>query len=294
MDNGLLEKIKEAEMLLVGLGEEFDDLRLYRQAPGYKEGRDVLEASEKSYLIPLYDAFYRRQLKSRVKEVLEKLAGMIGERDYFVITTSLNDELVEIPWKEGRFAAPCGGIRRKQCIHRCADGLQEVTGEERQLLFSRMQAFCTQAMGKSPEDGKGHPMGEEHPMGEKHPMKNLPSLAGFQEEDAVLGICTKCGEPLLLNNIYTEFYDENGYLDMWNKYRTWLQGTLGRRLLILELGVGMQCPSVIRWPFEKTAFYNQKAYLYRVHETLCQLPGNLQEKGVSIPENSIDWLQSLC
>ena len=62
----------------------------------------------------------------------------------------------------------------------------------------------------------------------------------------------------MLNNVYAENYDESGYLDQWGHYRKWLQGTLNRRLFVLELGVGMRFPSVVRWPFEKVAFFNQK------------------------------------
>ena len=98
---------------------------------------------------------------------------------------------------------------------------------------------------------------------------------------------------MVLNNVYAQHYDEQGYLEQWSIYTKWLQGTLNRRLVILELGVGMQFPSVIRWPFEKIAFFNQKAFFLRVHESLYQLDEKLSGKGCGISQNAIDWLSQL-
>ena len=78
----------------------------------------------------------------------------------------------------------------------------------------------------------------------------------------------------------------------WDTYMKWLQGTLNKRLLILELGVGFRMPDAVRWPFERIAYLNRQAKLFRVHGKLPQLPENLEGKGVSIRENSIKWLKS--
>ena len=68
---------------------------------------------------------------------------------------------------------------------------------------------------------------------------------------------------------------------------------MNHKLLVLELGVGMQFPSVIRWPFEKVVFFNQKAFLCRVNEKLYQLTEELAGKGCGISMNAIDWLKQL-
>ncbi len=70
---------------------------------------------------------------------------------------------------------------------------------------------------------------------------------------------------LTSNTIEAEYYIEEGYLPRWNRYQEWLAQTLNRKLLILELGVGFRTPTVIRWPFEKTVFFNRRADMYRVN-----------------------------
>ena len=76
-------------------------------------------------------------------------------------------------------------------------------------------------------------------------------------------------------------------------YMKWLQGTLNRKLCVLELGVSLKFPTVIRFPFEKTAFFNRKAQFIRVHEKLYQLSEELADKGISQPENAVNFLNRI-
>lgn len=68
----------------------------------------------------------------------------------------------------------------------------------------------------------------------------------------------------------------------WNDYMKWLGFTLNRHLLVLELGVGFANPMVIRFPFEKTVFLNQKSKMYRVHPVLPQVTAEIGERGTAV------------
>ncbi len=74
----------------------------------------------------------------------------------------------------------------------------------------------------------------------------------------------------------------------WNDYMKWLGFTLNRHLLILELGEGFANPMVIRFPFEKTAFLNQKSKMYRVHPTLPQVTAEISERGTAVYLDPLD------
>lgn len=71
-------------------------------------------------------------------------------------------------------------------------------------------------------------------------------------------------------------------MSSWETYMKWLQGTLHKKLLVLELGVGLKYPAVIRFPFEKTVYFNQSADFVRVHDKLFQLPAELNGRGASV------------
>ena len=105
-------------------------------------------------------------------------------------------------------------------------------------------------------------------------------------------LCPKCGKKLVMNRIQNRKYSEEGYLTQWQLYMKWLQGSMNRKLCVLELGVGMKYPSVIRWPFEKVAFINQKAKFIRVHDFLYQLTEDLKEKGISVQMSPIEFLRN--
>lgn len=103
-------------------------------------------------------------------------------------------------------------------------------------------------------------------------------------------ICPHCGAPLTGNTIHADIYIEEGYLPQWHRYTAWLATTVNRNLLMLELGESFQTPTIIRWPFEKTIKYNQKAFLYRVNGNFAQLPEGVGERAVSVHENSVEWV----
>lgn len=76
----------------------------------------------------------------------------------------------------------------------------------------------------------------------------------------------------------------------WDRYTLWLSRTLNRKLVLVELGEGFAHPSLIRWPFERTAWINQKAYLFRIHKTLYQITDELTGKAVGIHADSVEFL----
>lgn len=156
---------------------------------------------------------------------------------------------------------PCGTTARKQCLNGCGHMVESVTADEAEHMNA---AFGELFSGHFSPDG-------------------------FQ----MLARCGQCGVPMVLNTVYAGQYDEQGYRKQWEVYTKWLQGSLNRRLLVLELGEGMRFPTVIRWPFEKIAYFNKKAIFVRVNETLYQLTEELSEKGLGISKNAIAWLESL-
>ena len=95
---------------------------------------------------------------------------------------------------------------------------------------------------------------------------------------------------LIFNNILSEGYVEEEYLEQWEKYMKWLQGTVNRKLCVLELGVGMLYPTVIRWPFEKVVYFNQKSNIFRIHSKLYQLTEEIKDRGYKNRKKPMDFL----
>ncbi len=258
MEFNIYECIQDADMVLVGLGEEFDCSKYISRT----EGNETLSELEKSlpWFLPAYSYYAIGDGKEKILKCLNRLKDLLQDKNYFVLSTSTNRMIKEVEWKSGNLVMPCGNMTHLQCENGCEGSLRELTAEDE----VKLQEFA-----------------------------KCPELILSQKEKINFGNCEKCGAPLVLNNYYNQKYDENGYLDMWKLYTKWLQGTLNKKLLILELGAGFVCPSVMRWPFEKVAFYNQKAKMFRVNEKLYHLTDDLKEKGCSVSQNAIEWLNRL-
>lgn len=258
----ILAKISDSDMVLVGLGEDFDDILRLRDISEYKRGKEWLRETGHSWLIPAWNEYCSAKLQEdSVSSALKKLASRLNGKNYYIVSTATDHRVAVAPWKADSVVMPCGTAFRKQCSEGCEQVLEDVTDSEQAMLEAFFSALY---------EG------------------NLSV-----EKTIEMGRCSQCGAPMVLNNIYAEKYNEQGYMEQWKRYTKWLQGTLNHKLIVLELGVGMQFPSVIRWPFEKIAFFNNRAVFVRVHEKLYQLTEELAGKGCGIPKNAIDWLRSL-
>lgn len=264
----LLEVIQAADLILIGLGEDFNDVKRLQKDDNYQSGKRLLLENDMQWLLPAWEEFCSAKMEDIITPALEKLSATFANKNYFVIATATDRRVAEHNWKNGWMVMPCGYAGRKQCAEKCAQQgddaastLYQVTEENKEMLCKLFEDLY---QGKL----------------------TIPV-------DFNLGKCPDCGANLIFNTVYSPNYAEVGYLDQWNLYKKWLTGTMNKKLVLLELGVGLQFPSVIRWPFEKMAYYNQKSTLVRVNEKLYQLTDNLDGRGISVPENAIEWIQNL-
>lgn len=84
-----------------------------------------------------------------------------------------------------------------------------------------------------------------------------------------------------------------GDSNRWEEYMQWLSRTLNHNLLIIELGVSLSSPGIIRFPFEKTCFYNNKAKMIRVNTSIYQIPEEISDKGIGIKSLCSEFLLEL-
>lgn len=258
----LLVEIENADMILVGLGKEFEQTEAFKDDVIYQTVKENLQKKGLLWVLPAIDDLYRKKHHKSVLTELTALANALEKKNYFVVSTAINSDIEKISWKAGRLVMPCGSLRLLQCSENCGSEIKALSETEYEVFL--------------------------------HELEKQIETNDIELEENILGKCELCHQRYILNSVYAEQYDENGYLPAWEIYTKWLQGTLNKKLLILELGVGLQFPSVIRWPFERIAYLNQKARFVRVNKHLPQLTEQLSEKGVSIVENAIDWLKILC
>jgi NAD-dependent SIR2 family protein deacetylase len=189
-------------------------------------------------------------------DAYNRLAKLINDKNYFVVTTCIDENIRKADFKQDRIVEPCGNYQKFQCSKKCNTEL--------------------------------------YPTDEFSELVNQALIDGVGLDSLETPKCPCCGAPLVFNNILCERnYVEEGYKPQWGIYTNWLQETLNKKLCILELGVGMNLPDVIRWPFEKIAYYNKKASFFRINESIYQMTEELADKGISIDKNAIEFLNEI-
>lgn len=251
MERKVLEELQAADMVLIGIGEEFEERAFLEAQPEYESTAKYLEHIGCMEQLPLLADEILRE-KGHGAAALNRLYQAVKDKNFFLVSTCKTDIIYHAGFPSERTVAPCGTLRKKQCVCGCEQSLASVGDSERDSLYR--------------------------------------AITGREHEPDIMGLCPKCQGRMTFNNIYLEKYLESGYLEDWKRYTKWLQGTLNRRLCILELGVNLDHPMVIRFPFEKIGYYNQKALFVRVNGSLHYLTKELSERGISIAKNAIDWL----
>lgn len=285
MNKKIEDVIQESERILIGIGEEFSP-----QIPAW-EGPDCLE--------PFYKNQYYAQLPEthEALQAYRKLRELIGERPYFVVTLNTDDLIYRAGFDREQVVAPCGSCGKLQCSEHIVDAeavskqvMEQYRAQIAQEKKLRLDDNGVQGEGSKAERTMDASCGEK-----KRAAQNDALVKWKEEQEAqkILGkfaVCPECGKPLAAHTIQNDGYLESGYLPQWEAYKKWLATTLNKKLCVLELGVGFQYPQVIRWPFERTAFYNRKAVFVRVHSKFPQIEAELADKAITVKEAPVKLL----
>lgn len=79
--------------------------------------------------------------------------------------------------------------------------------------------------------------------------------------------CPICGKPMTVNlRCDDTFVEDEGQRVACERYKKFLADTNGRKVLFLELGVGMNTPGIIKYPFLQMTFDNKNATYVSVNK----------------------------
>lgn len=254
-------RCNDADMILVGIGEEFQyDWDILLRNERYQEIEKEIEKRETDgtmryrWIVPFIQRIALDKYPDhRLDKAYQNLRELIDGHNYFILSIATDDYVYRYGFQENRIVTPCGGFRQMQCDYNCSGQIMELDED----MYRKVLAY----------------------------FRGEIELTELSEPE-----CGKCGQKKRFNQLGVSKYAEEGYLPQWEIYTKWLQGTVNKKVCVIELGAGMEMPSIIRWPFEKIIYYNQKSFLYRIHPALYQLGENLSERGLGIKEKSVDFL----
>lgn len=265
MEKKLSEYINDSDLVIVGIGSEWNWIRQgLKDDHRYRQILEYAGKEENKWLLPIIEFEYGYYNSDpEIDKAFRALRSLIGEKRYFLISENFLQDALMNGFAEENCVFPCGNYRYLQTPDTDDELMEATKSGDFMGIVGRIHRIVTERDGSMRE-------GESF-------------YKPFFD-----------GKLLYLNQKRQEYsnikYNEGSYLDNWDRYMKYLSGTMGNRLLILELGVSLDYPTVIRWPFEKVAFINKKAHLIRVHERLYHHTPEIEDKTDSIQMNSVKFI----
>ncbi len=184
------------------------------------------------------------------------LRRLVAAKEHFVITTNVDGQFGKAGFGSDVLFTPQGDYGKFQCDRPCCDSLYD-----NHTLVQQMVAATD------------------------------PELLLVRDVDVPR--CPACGSYLERNLRRDDHFVEGPHLERQPAYARFVERSFSGRLLLLELGVGFNTPSIIRWPFERIAIGHPCATLVRVNREAAEVPETIGGKSIIFHEDAALVLNDL-
>jgi NAD-dependent SIR2 family protein deacetylase len=194
------------------------------------------------------------------KPVYEELLRLLGDKDYFVITTNVDHCFQKARFDKKRLFYTQGDYGLFQCAEPCHDTTYENEEIIRAMVLS--QGFEIGA-----DNGLTVPEG---------------TAAKMTVPTELLPVCPRCGKPLTMNlRSDDRFVEDEGWHLAAERYANFLR-TRGGGTLFLELGVGYNTPVIIKYPFWNMTEKNPEAVYACVNDGEAFCPEQIKDRSICV------------
>lgn len=101
--------------------------------------------------------------------------------------------------------------------------------------------------------------------------------------------CPVCGGPMAMHLRCDQYFvEDRNWHQAAARYEEFAEKNADKKVLLMELGVGFNTPTIIRFPFEKMVRENNKWSLLRLNLTDSMIPASLKERAVGIEGDMAD------
>lgn len=174
----------------------------------------------------------------------EELLSLIGDKDYFVLTTNVDHQFQRAGFDKKRLFYTQGDYGLWQCSEAChaatydnEDAVREMSARQKNMMI---------------------------------PAELIPK-------------CPVCGKPMAMNlRCDALFVQDEGWYKAAERYERFLSEREGQKILFLELGVGFNTPAIIKYPFWQMTVDNRKAAYACINRGQAFCPREIEERSVCI------------
>ena len=185
----------------------------------------------------------------------KRLFELVKDKDYFVLTTNVDHQFQKAGFDKKRLFYTQGDYGLWQCSAPC-----------HQKTYDNEETV--RAMFEQQKDMR------------------VPA--------ALVPHCPVCGKPMSMNlRADDTFVEDEGWHRAAERYDNFLRRHKGLHILFLELGVGMNTPAIIKYPFWKMTFENPKAVYACINFGEADVPAPLKAQSICINGDIHDVLNEL-
>lgn len=268
----LNDALKEADAVIIGIGagmsasagfsysgKRFDDnFRDFSTKYGitdmYSGGFYPFETLEE------YWAWWSRMIwlnryDCPVGKPYKDLLSLVRDKDYFIITTNIDHQTQKAGFDKKRLFYTQGDYGLFQCSKPCC----QKTYDNEEFIRDMIR--------------------------EQKDMR-IPS--------ALIPHCPVCGKPMTTNlRVDERFVQDDGWYRARRMYEEFLDEHKGRKILFLELGVGMNTPGIIKYPFWRMTAENRKAIYCTINKGEAYIPSEIRGRAIAMDEDIKEAIEAL-
>lgn len=274
----LIQNLQEADAIIIGAGAGLSTsagftyvggrFRQYFQDFGEKYGfKDMYSGGFYPYrTLEEHWAYWSRYIyinryMNAPKPVYEKLYELVRDKDYFVLTTNVDHCFQKAGFDKHRLFYTQGDYGLFQCSKPCHQETYDNEKVIREMVTAQGYKIVSDGALFLPE-GVSPKMAV--------PMELVPH-------------CPKCGRPMSMNlRADGTFVEDEGWHIAAERYSDFLRRHRNLRVLFLELGVGMNTPGIVKYPFWQMTAENPAAVYACINYGEAYVPDEIKKKSICI------------
>lgn len=259
------EKIKEADAIIIGAGSGLSTAAgLEYSGKSFEENYSDFIAKygfKDLYSASFYDfetqeekwAFFARMIKlnrynEKPLDLYVKLLNLVKDKDYFVLSTNVDGQFYNAGFDSSKVFETQGDYGYLQCEKACHNTLYD----NREIVNKWIE---------NTNDCK------------------IPSSLVMK--------CPKCGENMDMNLRKDDnFVQDSNWYTQNDRYSDFLDKYMGKKVVMIEIGVGFNTPGIIRIPFERIVMDEDNYTLVRINKEYPQSFYDLGDKIISFKEDT--------
>lgn len=269
MDTKVLKLINEAEAVVIGAGaglsaaagivysgERFESkfaayIDRYGMKDMYSAGFYPFETQEEKWGYWSQHIYENRYAVGKTA-LYERLLEIVKDKEHFVLTTNVDHQFALAGFEEDRIFATQGDYGLFQCSKPCHTTLYHNEAIVKKMIEN--QKDCRVSSNLVPK-------------------------------------CPKCGENLTMHLRADDTFVQNEDWDIaHSRYQKFIQENQSKKIVFLELGVGMNTPSIIKYPFWKLTYELDDAFYICLNKGDASVPREIKKNAYCLERDIAEVL----